>query len=86
METCCLEVLNESGHLTLNWHPDNPDEVAKAKAEFSALRVAGFAFFRDESDTTPMQRLGKSGALVVKAREFDPKAKRTVAVRPMRGG
>jgi hypothetical protein len=89
---CTLEVLNADGHLTLNWDPDNPDEVQKAKAEFEALKAAGFAFFREDRE---VRRLGRSGALdvkageappVAKAREFEPRAARTVAVRPMRGG
>lgn len=40
-----LEVLNGSGHLSLNWDPDKPDEVEQARSEVEQLRKAGYSFF-----------------------------------------
>jgi hypothetical protein len=40
-----LEVLNSSGHLTLTWNPDKPDEVTEARKMVEKLRAEGYAFF-----------------------------------------
>lgn len=92
--TCTLEVPEHSGHVTISWDPDKPDEVERARREFDQLKAAGFAFYSDEGATKPKLRLGKSGRLegrlvqptpeVVK--DFNPRRGRTVAMRPMRGG
>lgn len=84
-----LEILDVTGHLTLSWNPHEPEDVARAKAEFDRLKSAGFAFFSSEEDEKPKLRIGKSGRLegrLVQVKDFDTEAERTVAVRPMRGG
>ena len=91
--THVLEVMDASGHLTLTWDPDKPDEVAQARAEFARLKAAGFAFFATAcggtEDAQTVKRLGTTGELRVvpeQVKAFAPHARRTVAVRPMRGG
>lgn len=40
-----LEVLNGSGHLTLSWNPEDPDEVARARETVNHLKSQGYTFF-----------------------------------------
>lgn len=40
-----LKILDSSGHLELTWNPDNPTEVAEARAEVARLRSLGYQFF-----------------------------------------
>lgn len=93
--TCAMEVLDASGHVTLWWDPDDPESVQKAEAEFQRMQDAGFAFFTDESpdaepvsemDDTVRARGDVEGRFVQQTRTFKPRARRTVAVRQMRGG
>lgn len=94
MDQHVLEVLDPSGHITLRWSPDDPDSVEQARAEFEKLKAAGFAFFVDEASAVPVTRLkpkafAQAGQLDVRpamVREFDPRRRRTVAVRPLQGG
>jgi hypothetical protein len=88
-----LEILDPTGHLILTWDPDDETSVTKAREEFDRLKGCGFAFFLGDEDNAPRvtalkeKALEHSGELVIKtARTFNPQAKRTVAVRPMRGG
>jgi len=79
-----LEIMDPSGHLTLTWNPDNPDEVKTAKAEFERLKGCGYAFFAEDK---PQKKLGKRGTLDVRpVQTKELKPGRTLAVRPMRGG
>lgn len=89
-----LEVLDPTGHITLRWSPDDPASVERAREEFDKLKAAGFAFFVDEASAIPIVRLKQAalamaGQLDVRpaaVREFEPRRRRTVAVRPMQGG
>lgn len=91
--TCEMEVLDHTGHLTLSWDPDDQASVERAQQEFERLRAAGYAFFvSTEPDAGQVKRLkpqalSEPGWLDVRAaRVFEPRARRQVAVRPMRGG
>lgn len=85
-----LETLDATGHLTLWWDPDVPDTVEAARGEFERLRGLGYGFFAtDESDAAEVSALDLEapGAVSVRRiKEFQPRARRTVAVRPLRGG
>ena len=35
--TCVMEVMNDSGHLTLEWNPEEPESVARARREFDLV-------------------------------------------------
>lgn len=90
---CEMEVLDPSGHVTLQWDPDDPGSVKKAEAEFERMRGAGFAFFTSASvDADKVEEIDASvGALdgrLEQVREFTRvrRARRTTAVPAMRGG
>ena len=56
MTTCVLEILGDKGYTTVEWDPDNPEEVAKARAEFDKLKAAGFLLFVvTEVDDLPVE-------------------------------
>jgi hypothetical protein len=58
--TCTLEVLDPSGHVTLQWDPDDPESVARAEAEFKRMQEAGFAFFTTASpDAAAVKKMTK---------------------------
>ena len=83
-----LEVMDPCGHVTLTWDPDDPEQVAKAEAEFERLKGCGFAFFSADHAETEETALGTSGALDVRPAVVKQLRRRgrTVAVRPMQGG
>jgi hypothetical protein len=91
---CEMEVLDPSGHVTLQWDPDDPESVKKAEAEFERLRAAGFAFFAsasvdaDEVDELDANVGSLDGRLqqLAQVKRFNKRARRTAAVPPMRGG
>ena len=86
---CAMDIMDKSGHLTLLWNPDNPESVAKAQDEFDRLRDQGYAFFVAGDPDAEVSALAGDGTLDVRpiqTKTFRPRAKRTVAVRPMRGG
>lgn len=100
IETCTLEVLDPTGHLTLEWKPDDPESVKRAEAEFERLQAAGFAFFtsaspdadRVEALDDELRAKGELDARLEQTRElkqtrkFRKRARRTVAVPPQAGG
>ena len=90
-----MEILDPSGHLTLSWEPDDPASVERAREEFTRLQGLGFAFFSTQApDAVKVVRLKaralkQAGSLDVRpvlTKTFEPRARRTVAVRPMQGG
>jgi hypothetical protein len=99
---CAMEVLDATGHLTLEWDPDDAESVKRAEAEFEKLRQAGFSFFTsagpDASRVLDIDdELSGRGKLdarlvdtrqteMVQTRKFPRRKQRTVAVRQMRGG
>lgn len=88
---CELEVLDPTGHVTLQWDPDDPGSVKKAEAEFDRLREAGFTFFTSASpDADQVEELGAAaGSLdgrLEQTSTFKKRARRTTAVPAMRGG
>ena len=88
---CEMEVLDPSGHVTLQWDPGDPGSVKKAEAEFERLRAAGFAFFASASvDADEVDELdptaGSMDGRLQQVKRFNKRARRTAAVPPMRGG
>lgn len=95
-----MEVLDPTGHLSLTWDPQDGASVDKARADFQRLKEAGYAFFVDQvEDAAEVERWktgrGRKPALVtagsldvrpVQTKEFQPLARRTTAVPPLRGG
>jgi|SRR6185437_16674172 len=58
-----IDFLDGSGHLSLTWDPQDQASVDKARAEFEALRDAGYSFFRTVQEETFS---AESGALEVR--------------------
>lgn len=88
---CELEVLDPSGHVSLQWDPNDPVSVQKAEAEFDKLRDAGFAFFASASvDADRVDEMDPSaGSLdgrLEQTKVFRKTARRITAVPAMRGG
>lgn len=77
-----LEIPDASGHMTVRWDPDNPEEVAEVQGVVDRLKAQGYSFFEAE---------GEPGAMTIR-REPTPLARknrgprRHVAIRPLAGG
>lgn len=93
--TDTLEILDNSGHLTLTWDPTNKEQVQKAREEVERLRAAGYSFFAvvgaDEvaagNGTLVVRRIEDPVEPVeVLPKEKEKPRRRNVAVRPMAGG
>jgi hypothetical protein len=90
-EAHVLDIPDPSGHLSLTWNIDDPASVATAEAEFNRLKAAGYTFYttdgREIARLTLPSVLEEQNVLDIRiAKQFEPKAKRTVAMRPMKGG
>lgn len=72
---CRLSVMDSSGDRQVTWQPDNPSEVAAAKAIFDAVKRRGYLVYS--------QPAGGSGVAV---RQFDPNAEDLIAVPPIVAG
>lgn len=66
---CKLSVMDSSGDKETTWHPDNPAEVAAAKAIFDAVKRRGYLVYS--------QPAGGSG---VALGQFDADVESMVAV------
>ena len=89
--TCTLEIPNETGHLTLKWDPADEKSVVEAKAEFDRLKACGYAFYATDGREvrrpfSKKTKLTESSLEIRIIKEFEPKAPKTVAMRPMAGG
>lgn len=65
-----IDVLHASGHLTLEWDPDKPVEIANARAEVARLRDAGYSFFLADNEPADAVAAGQ-GKLVVQRIDGD---------------
>jgi hypothetical protein len=80
MET--LEIPDASGHTTVRWDPDKPEEVAEAQGIIDNLKAKGYSFFEAE---------GEPGALTIRrvqspAMRRSTRPRRHIALRPLAGG
>jgi hypothetical protein len=71
-----LQFMSEEGDTRVIWDPDNPDEVAAAKAQFDTLVKKGYQAYR-------VRRGGEKGERV---REFDPTMERVILAPATVGG
>lgn len=91
-----IAVLSPAGHVRVEWDPSDSSSVKRAKAEFSRLKKAGFAFFTSDDPTAPKVAVSDLGnprlshasvyARMVQAASFGQLKQRTIARPPMRGG
>ena len=66
-----LHVLRGHGDLRLTWNPEEPEELARARAEVERLRAAGYQFFLVDDTPADTVTAGR-GTLVV--RRIEPSA------------
>ena len=65
-----IEVLGLGGHISLEWNPDDPADIERARADVQRLTEAGYAFFITETEPADAISAGR-GKLIVK-RTDDP--------------
>jgi hypothetical protein len=72
---CKLSMMDSSGDKETTWHPDNPGEVAAAKAIFDAVKKRGYLVYS--------QPAGASGMALG---QFDADVESMIAVPPIVAG
>jgi hypothetical protein len=72
-----MDVLDRSGHLTVNWDPDNNEEVRAARATFTEMIGKGYSAFLVGDEK------GQRGERI---RTFDPSVEEMILVPPVQGG
>jgi len=77
MTTGVMHELNHEGDTKIVWDSENPEEVAVAKAAFTAARKKGMLAYAAQ---------GAKGERGSQVREFDASAERIILVKPMQGG
>jgi hypothetical protein len=71
-----MQVLDSSGHTSVEWNPENAEEVAVARATFEQMREKGYRAFRVRPSGQQGERLDS----------FDPAAEQMILVPQLRGG
>jgi hypothetical protein len=74
--THVLQYLSDEGDSRIIWDPENPDEVAAAKAQFDTLTGKGYRAYA-------VRRGGEKGEQV---RKFDPNIERLILAPQTVGG
>jgi hypothetical protein len=72
-----MEILNPTGHTEVTWHADNAEEVAAARATFTAMTGQGYQAFRAGPSKS------ERGNRIT---EFDPSIERMILFPQLRGG
>jgi hypothetical protein len=75
-DLCELIIPDKSGDERITWDPNDKKSTEKARERFKELLRSGWSFFRMKTDL-------KTGEHI---RDFDPTAKKILAVAPMCGG
>jgi hypothetical protein len=76
-----MNILDQTGHTTIGWDPDDESEVAIAKAAFDSARTRGYHAFHvieDEEGGKP-----KRGA---RMETFNPEAEKMILMPQLQGG
>jgi hypothetical protein len=71
-----MQIMDRTGHTTINWDPNNPDDVRAARDTFDEMKKKGFTAFRVELQEGRGTRLDS----------FDPTAAKIMLVPQMAGG
>ncbi len=77
-----MDVLDQTGHTSIGWNPDNEGEVAIARAAFDDAVKRGYHAFHVTEDITK-EGGAKSGARMT---TFDPDAEKMILMPQLRGG
>jgi hypothetical protein len=70
-----FKVLDPEGHSARTWHPDDADEVERARREYEALVRRGYRAFRLDQQAEGRRQ-----------QRFDPEEKQTLLVPPIHAG
>lgn len=73
-----MQVMDTSGHTTVNWDPENTSEVQAARDTFNAMKAKGYSAFYVKSVMTEKQ--GR------RMDDFDKGAEKVILVPPLVGG
>jgi hypothetical protein len=76
-----MNILDQTGHTTHGWDPDNDDEVAIARAAFESATSRGYHAFRVEEGEG-----GKPGQRGTRMTSFDPDAEKMILMPQLQGG
>jgi len=71
-----MQIMNPTGHLTVNWNADNLEEVRHARETFDQMTGEGYSAFR----------VGKGGERGVRIDTFDESAEQMILLPQLRGG
>jgi hypothetical protein len=71
-----MHIMDPTGHKTVKWDRNEPDEVASARKDFEEFKKKGYSAFR----TVDGDRRGE------RMETFDPNAEGLIMVAPLRGG
>lgn len=71
-----MQVMDRTGHTTINWDPSNPADVRAARDTFDEMKKKGFTAFRVELQEGRGARLDS----------FDPTAAKIMLIPQMAGG
>jgi hypothetical protein len=71
-----MNTLDRSGHTSISWDADNPDEVRTARAVFDEMREKGYRAFT----------VGRRGERGSRLDSFDPRAEEIMLVPQLQGG
>lgn len=71
-----MDILDPTGHSSIEWDADNEDEVVAAQAHFDTLRKKKYLAFKVDKDGDPGEQISK----------FDPELEHIVMSPPMVGG
>ena len=94
-----MEFLNETGHQTVTWDPNDEASVAAARADFNRLKAAGYSMFpmaaigqtsvvEEPDQSRPLEAFNPADGRMAAMRmdEFDPQARRVTAIPQRVGG
>lgn len=73
-----MQVMDKTGHTTVNWDPDNDSEVRAARDTFDAMKAKGYSAFYVKSKVVDQQ--GR------RMDTFDRQAEKVILVPPLVGG
>lgn len=76
VDTNTMQIMDPTGHTTVNWDPNNTEEVATAKLTFEQLTGNGYYAFR----------LSNHGGRGERITTFDPQAKQMILAPQLVGG
>jgi hypothetical protein len=74
-----MNILDQTGHTTHGWNPDNETEVALARDAFNNAKARGYSAFHVTGD----DKNAKKGERMT---EFDPNAERMMLLPQLQGG